>query len=602
MQGRSFLVTFPIYIAAEQAEQHGMLDLREYESLGAALRDAVERWSDEVCLIEDDRGREKLRLTYREFGEAGRRLARALEDVGFVAGDRVAIIMTNQSKWLISAYAVFTAGGVVVPLDYKLTPAEHLALVAHSKARVLIVEWHLWRALTQAENISGLDVNTVLVTDAPATADMYGARRWDEFVAEAKGEPLGFARDRPEFRARRRADAACIIYSSGTGGRPKGCVMTHENYIEQCMSLTALYPFWPGVRYLSILPTNHAIDFMVGFIGPFTCGAAVVHLRTLRPEFVREALLKYKITYMSLVPLVLKNLQKGLQAKFDELPAAKRMVFGALRGLNRLLTRSKPNVEVSRKLLPQVHAAFGGELRALFVGGAFTEPATLQFFYDLGIPVANGYGLTEAGTAVTLNDFKPFRPDTVGRPLPGMEVRIVKPGPDGIGEVAVRSKTVMSHYLDEPELTAETIVDGWLMTGDLGRMDASGHLQLFGRKKNMVVTEEGKNIYPEDIETVFEGLAVKEFCVFAANYLWPKRSMTGEQLVIVLRPEAGQAVNDGLRMELAERNRRLLNYKRIHGYVVWEEDFPRTASLKIKRAVLAEQIRSRTDRTAMVAL
>ncbi len=142
--------------------------------------------------------------------------------------------------------------------------------------------------------------------------------------------------------------------------------------------------------------------------------------------------------------------------------------------VNKRLTRRRPKLALSRLLLKQVHQAFGGELRALFVGGAFTEPQTLQFFYDLGIPVANGYGLTEAGTAVTLNDFNPFRPDTVGRPLPGMEIRIVEPDAEGIGEVAVRSKTVMSHYLDDPEMTAETIVDGWLMTGDFGRIDADG--------------------------------------------------------------------------------------------------------------------------------
>ena len=121
-------------------------------------------------------------------------------------------------------------------------------------------------------------------------------------------------------------------------------------------------------------------------------------------------------------------------------------------------------------------------------------------------------------------------------------MKIVNPDAEGIGEVAVRGKTLMSHYLDDPEMTAETIVDGWLMTGDLGRIDASGHLQLFGRKKNMIVTEEGKNIYPEDIETSFEGLPVKEFCVFAANYLWPARTMLGEQLVLVLHPESGQTI------------------------------------------------------------
>ena len=230
------------------------------------------------------------------------------------------------------------------------------------------------------------------------------------------------------------------------------------------------------------------------------------------------------------------------------------------------------------------------------------SPDPADFFTTSGIPVANGYGLTEAGTAVTLNDFNPFRPDTVGRPLPGMEIRIVKPDADGIGEVAVRSKTVMSHYLDDPELTAETIVDGWLMTGDLGRMDAAGHLQLVGRKKNMIVTAEGKNIYPEDIENAFEGIPVKEFCVFAANYVWPQRTMIGEQLVLVLHPEPGQAVNDALRSEISRRNSQLLNYKRISGYAVWDQDFPRTASMKIKRAVLAEQIGKQLDRSAMVAL
>lgn len=567
-----------------------MLDLTQHSSLGSALREALVHWPNEVCLIEADRERENCRLTYRQFGEAAPPLARALQDAGFAAGDRAAIIMTNQSKWLISAYAIFYCGGVLVPLDYKLTASEHLALLAHSKAKVLIVEYHLWRAIAAAPEFSNLKAATILVTEAPPSADLAGARRWEEFKSAAE----------PAFVPRTRDDWASIVYSSGTGGHPKGCVMTHGNYLEQCVSLTALYPFWPGVRYLSILPTNHAIDFMVGFIGPFTCGAAVVHLRTLRPEFVREAFPRYKITYMALVPLVLKNLEKGLRDRFAALPAAKRLMLNSLIALNRALTWRRPHLKLSRILLGQVHAAFGGELRALFVGGAFTEPATLQFFYDLGIAVSNGYGLTEAGTAITVNDFKPFRPDTVGRPLPGMEVRIVEPASDGIGEVAVRSQTLMSQYLDEPELTAETLRDGWLFTGDLGRLDSSGHLQLFGRKKNMIVTAGGKNIYPEDIENAFEGLAVKEYSVFAANYIWAERGLGGEQLVIVLRLDGGAEVPDSLRRDLEARNRRLPDFKRVHGYVLWEQDFPRTASLKIKRHELAEAIRLERQRADSV--
>ena len=558
-----------------------MLDLSKYQSVGAALKDALDQFAEELCLIESDRDSERNRLQYRDFRARALPLAKALEDLRFSSGDRAAIIMTNQSKWLISAYAIFYRGGVLVPLDYKLSPEEHWQLLKHSGARVLITEYPIWRQLAHSPGRDkAAHLKTILVTEAPVHADLAGAQRWEE--SRGTGEAA--------FVPRTRTDPAAIVYSSGTGGRPKGCVMTHQNYLEQCRALTSIYPFWPGVRYLSILPTNHAIDFMVGFFGPFVCGAAVVHLRTLRPEFVRQAFPKYRITYVSLVPVVLKNLQKGLTARLEALPAGKRRVFHGLVFINKLLTKGRPRLSLSRRLLKQVHQAFGGELRAIIVGGAFSEPHTLQFFYDLGIPVANGYGLTEAGTAVTVNDLKPFRADTVGKPLPGMEVRILHPDSEGIGEIAVRSKTVMSGYLDDPELTGETIVDGWLLTGDLGRFDSTGHLQLFGRKKNMIVTEEGKNIYPEDIETVFESLPVKEFCVFAANYVWPERSMIGERLVLVLGLHPGQELTEQLRDDISARNSRLLNYKRVHGVVLFREDFPRTASLKIKRNALAERL------------
>jgi long-chain acyl-CoA synthetase len=566
-----------------------MLDLNQYTSLGSALRDALDRFANEVCLIESDRDRERTRLTYSDFKLTATPLARALQDADLNPGDRAAIIMTNQSKWLISAYAIFQIGGVLVPLDYKLTADEHLHLVAHSKAKFLIVEYHLWRAITQSPKFKDHKLKLVLVTEAPPTAQLSSGYRWEEF--RRKGDP--------NYVDRTLDDPACIVYSSGTAGRPKGCVLIHENYLQQCKALTAWYPFWPGVRYLSILPTNHAIDFMVGFIGPFVCGACVVHLRTLRPEFVRDAFVRYKITYISLVPLVLKNLERGITANFDALSPLKRKLLDKLIWINKTLTRRQPNLPLSRKLLPQVHKAFGGELLAMFTGGAFMDPATLQFFYDLGIPVANGYGLTEAGTALTLNDLKPFRADTVGKPLPGVELRILNPDAEGIGEVAARSKTVMSHYLDDPELTAETIVDGWLRTGDLGRFDSSGHLQLFGRKKNMIVTEGGKNIYPEDIESAFDGIAIKEYCVFAANYIWQAKELGKEMLVLVLHPDTNQTVDSSLTDEIAVRNRQLPDFKRVGGYLGWDKDFPRTASMKIKRDDLAQEIRSSVKRSAV---
>jgi long-subunit acyl-CoA synthetase (AMP-forming) len=238
-----------------------MLDLSKYQSMGGALKDALEVFVNETCLIEADRERENLRLTYREFRDRSMPVAKALQDAGFSAGDRAAIIMTNQSKWLIAAYAIFYSAGVLVPLDYKLTADEQWQLLKHAGASVLITEYPIWRQLSVAKGrAAATDLQMVIVTEAPVDTDLLGGVRW-EVSSTHTGEP--------EFRPRTRSDAATIVYSSGTGGRPKGCVMTHENYLEQCVALTSLYPFAPGMRYLSILPTNHAIDFMVGFFGPF---------------------------------------------------------------------------------------------------------------------------------------------------------------------------------------------------------------------------------------------------------------------------------------------------------------------------------------------
>src|SRR5579884_4300069 len=184
-----------------------MLDLDQYSSLGAALTAALDRWPNETCLIEADRDRERTRLTYSDFKQMAAPLARALQDAELRAGDRAAIIMTNQSKWLISAYAVLHIGGVLVPLDYKLSAREHLELLAHSQAKFLVVEYHLWRAILQAPEAKNHRLSIVLVTEAPPSADLRGGYRWEEF--RRKGEPA--------LVERKREDPACIVYSSGTG-------------------------------------------------------------------------------------------------------------------------------------------------------------------------------------------------------------------------------------------------------------------------------------------------------------------------------------------------------------------------------------------------
>src|SRR5450755_3234149 len=185
-----------------------MLDLSQYTCLGAALRDALDRFSAEICLIEADRDREKVRLTYSDFKEIALPLARALEDADFDAGDRAAIIMTNQSKWLVAAYAIFYSGGVLVPLDHKLTAGEHWQLLKHSGARVLVTEYPIWRQLGAAvERSEAPELQTIIVTEAPPKADLAGALRWENIST------IGNSTGEPQFRPRTRSDVATIVYS-----------------------------------------------------------------------------------------------------------------------------------------------------------------------------------------------------------------------------------------------------------------------------------------------------------------------------------------------------------------------------------------------------
>ena len=557
-----------------------MLTLSHVQSIGEALADACITYKTNNALIEVDRHRENGRWTYRELRDEARRFGALLQAHGFAAGDRCAIIMQNQAKWLISATGAFWAGATLMPLDYKLTAKELVELVAHGKPRVLVTEYATWLDL-QKQPGDALERVLVLVTEAPEGAELGSAKRWEE-PTEGTVETV----------PRTREDVACIVYSSGTSGTPKGCMLTHDNYLEQAQVLGTMYPIDEDGRFFSVLPTNHAIDFMVGFVIPLTMGAAVVHQRSLRPQFVRATLKEYGITHIALVPTILKNLEKRLRERLDDLPDWQRIVVDNVKRANAMLTAKKPRPEVSRKLLGPIHDELGGRLKLIVAGGTFVDRDMAEFFYDLGIPIAIGYGLTEACTVITVNDLSPFRGDTVGKPVDGVEVEIRDANEDGIGEVWVRGRTVMKGYLDAPELTAESLVDGWLRTGDLGSIDVSGHLKLVGRAKNMIVTEGGKNIYPEDIESAFEDLPdCEEFCVFAANYVWPKQTMVGEQLMIVVRPE-GDSATDELKAEIAKRNHRLPDFKRLAAYAVLEDEFPKTASQKIKRNVLADQLRT----------
>lgn len=553
-----------------------MLSLGRTSCLGEAFDDAINAYKSDTALIEAERHRENGRWTFAELGEQARGFGGVLAQRGVEPQSRVAILMQNQARWLISAVGAFWRGAVVVPLDYKLSAAEQLGLLDCCQPRVLVTEYPLWRALLEQAGPERFERMTVVVSGAPPDVELGPALPWSCDGPQA---------DRCD---RARDDIACIVYSSGTGGTPRGCQLTHENYLVQAELLARLFPPETGDRYFSVLPTNHAIDFMCGFVLPLLCGTAVVHQRALRPQYLTWTMKRYGITQMALVPSILETLERRLRERIDGLDGWQRIAVDALSGLNALATQRRPRHGLSQRLLRPIHRELGGRLRLVFCGGAFVDRDVAERLYRLGLPVVIGYGLTEACTVATVNDLRPFRADSVGRALDGIEVEVRDADEQGVGEVWLRGPTVMAGYLDEPELTAQTLVDGWLRTGDVGSLDASYHLKLVGRRKNMVVTSGGKNVYPEDVEALVGAIdGCSEQCVFAADYVWPAGAQRTEQLVIVLCTD-GEADIEQLRA----RNRALPPLKRLGGYVLWQQPFPRTASQKVKRQALAEQLRA----------
>ena len=554
-----------------------------YDSIPELLSDAFIQFKSETALIEINRKRETHQLSYLQLKHLVDAAALRLQDAGVGADDRVAIVMSNQSKWLVAASAAYLRGAIVVPIDYKLKAKEQATLLTHAAPKVVVTEYPEFRKF--GSHYSG-DAQ-VWVSEVPEKdtilKESHSAHAWDPFA-----DVQAFKGRKPDKVSRTRSDIATLVYSSGTSGDPKGCLLTHANYLAQFQSLTEQYPLNIGDKYFSILPTNHAIDFMCGFIGPLSGGATVVHQRSLRPEFITDTMKRYGITHMSVVPLILEAFERKIRENLDEKSETANRIFDALKAMNASATLRRPLPGLSRRILKPIHDGFGGKLRMLFCGGAFVPPERAQFFYDIGIPVVIGYGLTEACTVLTVNDLHPFSPDTVGRPLEGVSLEIRESDASGVGQVWVKSPTVFAGYVDRPDLTKEVLVDGWLKTGDLGYLDPAGHLRLVGRSKNMIVTEGGKNIYPEDVETAFESIDCEELVVFANHFVFDA-GLTEEQLIIALRAKP-ESTREHLVDALTKLNRRLPEHKRVGAVLFTEIEFPRTASMKVKRAVLASEL------------
>ena len=432
-----------------------MIPPERYGSLGALLHDALLQYKTETALLECSRKRIAHELSYLEVKREAEALACRLAELGVGAATPVALVMSNQAAWPIAALATFFRGGVLVPLDYKLSGSEKESLLRHSGAAVLIAEYGQWREMKQVRQ-GALGPLEVLVTEAPEREPLpanhrrwtlglnLGSKRGSKQDSKRGSKLEATAADRSAFElvAREREDVACIVYSSGTGGAPKGCLLTHDNYLEQYRTLLERFPYEVGDRFFSVLPSNHAIDFMSGFVGAFACGATVVHQRSLRPELLRWVLREQGITHMAIVPLLLEAFERRLDEALDERGEVERALLEGLRQVNAAATLKKPRRWLSKRLMKPVRDQVGPDLKLLFCGGAYVDPARARRFYELGLPIAIGYGLTEACTVLTVNDLKPFRADSAGRPLEGVKLEIRDADAHGVGEIWAQSRTV----------------------------------------------------------------------------------------------------------------------------------------------------------------
>ncbi len=552
--------------------------LIHYSDLGEMLLEACRKNTSQVALIETNRDQTSKVMTYENVLEKGLKLKNWLVKMNISSSGHCAIILSNQSNWLISACGIFWNGCVLVPIDYKLNANDQAALLLHSDAKALITETPFYEKMKKTGLLSKSMV-VVLVDQNKKVDDCFNL---DEIFNDSLEDI--------EPALKNKDDLACIVYSSGTSGDPKGCMLTHGNYLYQAHDLAKHFGIQSTDRYFSILPTNHAIDFMCGFLLPFYFGAAVVHQRTLRPEFLSYSMKEHRVSHMAVVPMLLKALKEKVESNLKSKSKIIQFYIKCMTYLNKILTKRKPSHAISSLLLRPIHQAFGGHLKALFAGGAFVDPSVARYFCDLGIPVIIGYGLTEGGTVLTVNTFENLRVDTVGQKLDSLQLQL-RNTKNGVGDVFVKGPTIMKGYYKDAEKTCEVINEGWLKTGDIGLMDKE-HLILLGRSKNMIVTEGGKNIYPEDVEKAFDQLTdLVQWCVFSSNYVWPKTNLLNEQLFLVVRPKK-ESDHDELLLKIKTMNQKLEDHKRIKGLVIWNEEFPLTASLKVKRQDLAIKLRN----------
>jgi len=440
-------------------------------------------------------------LSWREVESAVRRLAGALAGLGIEPGDRVALVSENRPEWAIADLAINAAGAVTVPAYVTNTVDDHRHIFGKSGARAVIVSTAALaeRVIAAAGQVPS--VGTVIAIEPPgAVAGSVDIRRWDDVLADD-----GDSSEAVTQRLRDLApdDIACIIYTSGTGGVPKGVLLTHRNVIANCRGAYRLLEML-GLGdevFLSFLPMSHSYEHTAGLMFPISIGAEIYFAEGA--ETLAHNLTEARPTIMTAVPRLYETMHQRISRQIEREKGLKRRLFeravaiGRKRLAGDRLTLVEQVIDplLDKLVRDKVRARFGGRLKAMISGGAPLNPQIGSFFLALGVNLLQGYGQTEAAPVICCNPPPRIRIETVGPPLDGVEVRIAEDG-----EILVAGDNVMKGYWNDPEATARTLIDGWLHTGDIGRLDPDGFLHITDRKRDFIKNSGGDMISPARVE------------------------------------------------------------------------------------------------------
>jgi long-chain acyl-CoA synthetase len=561
--------------------------------------ECADRWPQNIALeIQRRDGIES--YTYAETRRMAESIGHWLIHSGFQPGDRCAILADNHPRWIATYLGVIAAGCTAVPLDTALHADQIGKLLKDAGASLLFCDAKHCELAEQA--LAGLSAKLVLTetqSDGTAAEDhtphtVQTVTDLDSIFAAGNGDfaPVPVGSD----------DLASLLYTSGTTADPKGVMLTHANLLAEVEAVRGWAHLGPDDAVLGVLPLFHVLSQMANLLLPLVNGARAVHLETLNTTELVRALQERNITGFAVVPQFFYLIHERIFKEVGKHGRLAKGAFGTLMGLNRRLRSLGLNAGPA--LFGKIHKTFGVKMRYLVTGGSRFDPQIGRDFYALGIDVLQAYGLTETTGGAFATSARENVIGSVGKPLAGVEGKIIDPQPQeerasAIGEIAIRGGIVMKGYWKRPDATADVLKDGWLHTGDLGHFDARGNLFITGRKKDVIILSNGKNVYPEEIEAHYlQSPYIKELCVLGLEARPGDPSSERLYAVIVpnfdlLRERKIVNAKEVIRFDVEGLSAQIPSTKRISSYEIWQEDLARTTTRKIRRFEVERRVRAK---------